>query len=370
MLEIAEWARDLLLSRGALVEAEEDGAVRALVPREIAHVLGSAEWLSLRFGAGAGADAADEWLDRLGVLLPGDPVVTGARLRNAAAVPPFDAEAVLARELVVQNGIYRRVEDCSTMANYCVFTFAYTVESDERSLGVVTVCLNATAQAAVPHAEGFLRALRDDLEEDASVSIAPEEMARLCGTAERAARRDIRRQAVSLEESANRRLARDIARVESYYAGLLAQIQKRLEKRALDPAAAAKERSRALATEADRSTKIEDLVRKYSLRVQIELAGCVLVRVPVREISVRLIRKKQERRRVVHWNRVLGLLDPLLCEACCGWAHPVYLCEQTHCLCKECWAPCPACGKWFCRACQTRCRCGGGEPGRSTTTLY
>jgi hypothetical protein len=153
--------------------------------------------------------------------------------------------------------------------------------------------------------------------------------------------------------------------VESYYTGLATQIARRLAKRAGDPEAAEKERSRAAATEADRQGKIEDLVRKYSLRVRIAPAACLLTALPVREIPVLLIRKKEERRRVVHWNPALRLLEPLLCEACFGRARPLYLCEKVHCLCKECWAPCAACGKSFCRACQTRCRCGASAASRS-----
>ena len=56
MAGIFEWARDLLISRGALVESEEAGALRAMLPSEVAAALGSSDWLSLRFGAGAGAD--------------------------------------------------------------------------------------------------------------------------------------------------------------------------------------------------------------------------------------------------------------------------------------------------------------------------
>lgn len=359
MLGIAEWARDLLLSRGALADTEDGDAIRAFLPEEVARSLGAQEWLSLRFGAGPGADDAGEWIERLGALLPAGHIVAAARPRNPARAFALDADAVLAHGLVIQNGIYRRLEDYAAVANYCAFTFEYAVESDDRSLGMTTVCLNATAQSEVPQPESFMQAVRDGLEEEPSASVAAQDMIRLFAAAERGVRREIEKQVAGLEESANRRLARDIARVESYYGGLAAQIGKRLAKRAGDPEAAAKERSRALATEADRATKIEDLVRKYSLRVRIGLAGCLLLALPVREISVLLIRKKEERRRVVHWNPLLRLLEPLLCEACSGRAHPLYLCERVHCLCKECWAPCPGCGKSFCRACQTRCRCGG-----------
>ncbi len=365
MLGIAGWARDVLLSRGALVETPEEEALRALLPPEVSAALSAGEWLSLNFRAGAGADDAAEWLERLGHLLeagPGGAIaacrVAGARLRGQSSVPPLNAEAVLARELVVQNGIYRLVEDSSTAASYFLFTFEYTVESDERSVGFLTMCLNSTAQSSVAQPEKLLSLLRDELEEVPSFRAPVAELARIYPAAAAAARAGIRKLLTGLETSANRRLARDAERVESYYRGLLEQIQKRIVRRAADAEAAGKERSRARATELDRADKLEDLRRKYSLRLKMELTDVLAFALPVRQISVRLVRKKEERARLLHWNSVLRRLEPPLCERCWSGAYPLYLCEKIHCLCQECWAPCRGCARFFCPVCQPRCKCG------------
>src|SRR5713226_6648591 len=99
MLGLAGWARDVLLSRGALVEEQQGEALRALLPPEVASALGSGDWLSLDFGASAGADDAGDWLERLRGLLAagGEPAecVAGARLRSETPVPPIDAASVL-----------------------------------------------------------------------------------------------------------------------------------------------------------------------------------------------------------------------------------------------------------------------------------
>jgi hypothetical protein len=150
MPEIIEWARDLLMSRGALVETENaetenaetktagtksGTALRAMLPPELAGALESSEWLSLRFGAGAGSDDEGEWLERLSRLLPRDARVVGARLRRLSTAPAIDAEAALDRFLAIQNGIYRLLESYQETARYYFFTFRYTIESDETSLG-------------------------------------------------------------------------------------------------------------------------------------------------------------------------------------------------------------------------------------------
>lgn len=358
---VASWVRDVLVSRGALVEMQEGETLRALLPAQLAHALGTGEWLSLDFGAGAGADNPGDWLDRLAPLLraaPGNPFpVAAARLVSPAPAPAIDAAAVLERHLAVQNGISRLVADGPASASYFFFRFQYTLESDERSVGFLTVALNATARCRVPEADHFRGLVWERLEESPQLQPSAAELAAIYSLAAVAARTETRKLVASVESSANRRLARDTERVEAYYRGLLAQIHKRLE-RAADPQAAEKERTRAQATELDRAAKLEDLRRKHSLRVHVEPADALVVLAPAREIRARLIRKKEERLRTFHWNVVLHRLEPALCEHCLTGAQPLCLCEKMHCLCKVCWAPCARCGKPWCPVCLPGCKCG------------
>ncbi|MEO7652961.1 MAG: hypothetical protein ABIZ80_21065 [Bryobacteraceae bacterium] len=358
-MSIAEWAKDLLISRGALIEDGEAGAIRALLSQDLASALESSDWLSLRFGAGPGSDDETEWLDRLSRLLPPDARVTGARLRRMRTVPPIDPGAVLDRDLVIQNGIHRVLDSYQATAVYYFFHFQYTIESDETSLGDWTACLNASAGSVVEQSESLLNAVRDDLEEDPAFEIPRDELARLYPRALRAAQPEVLRLAAGVEQNASRRLARDMARIETYYRDLLVQIGKRTAKRANDEAAVGKERSRAEATQLDRAAKLDDLARKYSLKIRIEPRDVLVLSLPVREIQARIIRKKAERVAKFHRNPALGALESPWCESCSSPADPLLLCDdRVHFLCKSCLAPCPNCGKIFCRACQQKCRCG------------
>ncbi len=286
--------------------------------------------------------------------------MVNARLRGATPAPRIDAASALDRGLALQNGIYRVLEDYQQTARYYFFGFQYSIESDETSLGAITVCLNASARSVVLKPESLSNAVKDDLEEAAQPDIPRDELAQLFPIALRGLQPEIRRLAAGIEQSANRRLARESVRIDSYYKDLLNQIEKRVARRATDPEAAGKERSRASATELDRTAKLQDLVRKYSLRIKIQPGDVLVVPLPVREISARLIRKKAERVATLHWNPLLGTLDSPWCEACSEPARPLFLCDdRVHFLCKSCTMPCPSCGKQFCRACRPRCKCGG-----------
>jgi len=357
VIQPGDWARDVLLSRGALVESEGEGVLRALVPPEVSARLAVGDWLSLDFGARGGADDPGEWMERLGALLPPSPAVAGARLRMQTPTARIAADAILNRELVVQNGIWHLVEDYAGAMPYYLFSFQHTVESDERTIGYGGVCLNGAVRAMAEHPELLLRSVRDGLEDDPAFNLPGAELRAIYPLAARAAEAEVRARLAFIEQSANRRLARDWARMESYYGGLLAQLEKRAARHTAGPEAAEKDRGRIQATQLDRAAKLEDLVRKYSLRVQLELTDVLVMSLPVRTISVRLIRKKEERAVTLAWNAVLRTLDTPLCEACAGRARPLYLCDKVHLLCGACLSPCPSCARVFCRACQAKCKC-------------
>jgi hypothetical protein len=351
MIGLQDWICDLLVSRGALVEPDQGGHVGAMLPSEVASTLGVEQWFSLD----AGDDDA-EWMDRMERLLPAPPLVVEAQYRSQRHIPPIEVSAVLASELAIQNGISRLVEDSIAAATYLFFTFQYTIESDDRSTGIATVCLNADAGSLVSMPENLLLGIRDGLLETGGVA-GPTVISRWYPSAARAAQTAIRKHVAQAEETANRRLARDAERVESYYAELLAQMERRIVKRTNDPAAAERERSRAEATRIDRAAKLEDLRRKYALRIRIDLALLLSVRMPVRRISLRLIRKKEERAHALDWNPVIGVLELPICEYCSMSAQPLYLCERIHLLCKNCWTQCASCSRFFCRICQPQCKC-------------
>ena len=284
MIQLSDWARDLLISRGALVEGEGEGVVRALVPPDVSAKLSVSDWLSLDFGARSGANDPAEWMDRLSALLPPSPAVAGVRLRMRAPTGRIDADAILNRELVVQNGVWRLLEDYAGASPYYLFSFQHTVESDERTIGYAGVCLNGATRSLAEQPERLLRSVRDDLEDDPAFAVPAAELRALYPLAARAAEAEVRARIAFIEQSANRRLARDCERMESYYGGLLAQLEKRAARRTAEPQAAEKDRGRIQATQLDRAAKLEDLVRKYSLRVQLELTDVLIVSLPVRTI--------------------------------------------------------------------------------------
>ncbi len=360
--ELNLWAQQLLESCGALVEPDPDGTLRTLLTPDLSQALKTTEWLQLRFGAGAGADDPGEWLERLGVLLPPNAQLIVARLARQELVTRIDAQGVLAREVVLSNGVYRFLNDWQETAMYLFFNFAYRIESNERTEGLLTVGLNSSAQSVVTLPGRLLEQARERWVDDrgnppeaALAATLPIAFRRVQSEAAQAAR--------PMCENASRRLDRDVERVTHYYSGLLEQIEKR--RRKVTGEKETRERDRAAATEADRAAKFEDLRNKYAVKVHLRLTDVLAAPLPVLAISVRLARKKEERQRVFHWNPILRALELPWCESCFGRTHPLFLCDdRLHCLCRECLSPCPHCSRVYCHACHNRCKCGAAWAAR------
>lgn len=73
---------------------------------------------------------------------------------------------------------------------------------------------------------------------------------------------------------------------------------------------------------------------------------------PVARFTVQLRRRKAEREFILDWNPLVRRLETPPCAASLSAERPRLVCDEAlHLLTQAGLAPCPACGKPFCRAC-------------------
>ena len=163
MIQLGDWARDLLMSRGALVESEGEGRTARAGAAGGFRQAGRGRLAIARFqrarrrGRSRRMDGPAE--------RAAASIARGVRRAPAHAtrrMGRIDADAILNRELVIQNGVWRLVEDYAGAMPYYLFSFQYTVESDERTIGYASVCLNGAARAMAEQPERLLRSVRDE----------------------------------------------------------------------------------------------------------------------------------------------------------------------------------------------------------------
>jgi hypothetical protein len=361
---------------GAAVEADEEG-VEVLLPPELATRLGVGEHVRFRFAPqdrnGAGVLPADEQLITYGspalekvLSLVADRgtvaavELKGLYLKQAAPGPEIE------RLFQPLNARGRFVSASTAIVPYGVFNFRYTAVSDEKKEGLVSVALNFKSLAEVGgiahrwhEAEWQERAIP----EGALAFTHPVEK-----TYQQACRLTQRHITITLSEfhhSRERRLGRDIQRLEEYYLGIAQEIRTRLRKKGLGGEEAEREEAKATAAERELKLKIRDLEDKYAVRVQVTFVSLLYVELPVLTARVSYQRRQAFRELDFFWNPLLKEWEALACEACGENTFAFSLCDEwQHVACASCSHPCPTCGRRFCPACHRQgcpaCRKGRG----------
>ncbi|HEY8496069.1 MAG TPA: hypothetical protein VIK98_03415 [Limnochordales bacterium] len=323
-----------------------------------------------------------------------EPAVDGAlRLPGACGHPAVAAMAEVFGRIHFLNAHCRELGRRLLLQRQLLFCFKVVYRSDEAQEELVSVLVDPLTEEAAP-VPGLAGAV--DIGLDAGAAWQGYALKRLyrsaCGHLERLVTARGRR----LELAAQRRLERDMVRLEEYYQALreealepLARELHRLEaarnrarlwraigmqddatpvephkgnggqsQAATDRELAALEarvREVLAALAADRERRIQELKEKYTVRAEAALVAAASVWTPRVEVRVKLT--GPSRREVTFfYDAIRGRCLDLACDACQAPLTQVYLCTEGELVCPLCFAPCAACGKALCVSCTSQ-RC-------------
>jgi hypothetical protein len=381
---------ELLTAEGALVEPIEPEGLEAVVPPMLQQALGVAELCRLGFGTTLPDGATrvgieSDWLDRCARAM-------GERGRWSRLVLPAaanlgDAEAVLARELSLDNATFRLVAARPAWTRYLLFDLRYTAISDEKRDGMLRCMLNLATGAlpdtvleritpwldyAAASAAGLRAGATVPDEATVSQDAGPPADAVLPADWERSRVLDLLRRAVParltaalapFERGLRRRLARDQDRLHAYHNDLYREAMRRVAATAENDAAQQREQLRIAAIAQEYRAKLDDLGHKYALRVGLEWVRTLELVMPVERLEVLVRRRKAERVVWLDWNRLARRLESPVCEDRFAPGRPSLACDdKVHLVSAGGLAACPGCGKPYCRACHPGAcpKCGRG----------
>ena len=377
MSELRDFVADLLERKGAAIEALGPDGLELLAPEPVRKAMGWPELAHLGFGTERTDGAIPiglegDWLDRFGALLADEGRWSEREVRPPAAVPaPSDPERVLERAIDLPNAVWRFQGMSATCTRCLMLGFRYTAVSDEKREGLIWLGFNLHTGAVVSN---ILARLRPALAQMADWQ-APERATRSAvGSGWSAARlearlrplldRQVRDSMEPFLRAMRRRLGRDRNRVHAYHDDLRSASLKRLAALAGaqgDRAEADRRREtlRVAAIEREYRAKLDDLRHNYALRVTVEWVQALDLYVPVQRFDVLIRRRKGERVIQLDWHPLVKTAELPPCEAGLGLHRVRVVCDdKLHLTEPAGQAPCPSCGKPFCRACYPVCsRC-------------
>jgi hypothetical protein len=315
-----------------------------------------------------------DWLDKFGALLGDHGLWTERQAAPFSPASPGDPERLVQKSLELPNAVARLHKVVKTWTRCLILRFRYSAVSDEKREGLVQLGFNiATGAAFDPIVLGRLQSVLE-CERD---WMTPEPGARSAAGPGWAASLVQSRVPPLLElcvradlepflKAMRRRLERDRNRVHGYHDDLRAAAVKRLaaitggkgDKAESDHK---RETMRIEAIEREYVAKLDDLRHNYALRVTVDWVQTLELYMPVHRLEVEIRRRKSQRMIQLDWHPLVRSVEPPVCDWGSGFSRTRLACdEKLHLVEPEGLAPCPSCGKAWCRACHPgSCpRCG------------
>jgi hypothetical protein len=376
---LRDFVADMLESEGAAVEAVEPDGLEVLASDSLCAAMGWPEFARLGFGATLPTGAIPiglegDWLDRFGTILGERGRLAERQLvvaDNLAA--PSDPERLLDHVLHLPNAVWRLRHAEPAWTRCLLVAFRYTATSDEKREGLVWLGFNQGTGAVID--DDMLRRLRTLL---ASIDwrVPEPDMHRIAGAAwdlttfaarlQPLVEHHVRRDLESFLSAMRRRLERDRGRIHEYHDDLRRTAQMKLaalgsvfgQKAEADRK---REAMRIAAVEREYAAKLDDLRHNYALRVTVKWMQGLTLFTPVRRYDVLIKRRKGERMIRIDWHPALRKIEPMFCDWGTGTGRARLVCDDhLHLTDPEGQAPCPSCGKAWCRACYLAAcpRCG------------
>jgi hypothetical protein len=362
MAVLQRFVADLLERNGALVEAVEPDGLEVVAPAPLQAALGIPELCRLGFGAVLPAEARrvgveGDWFDRCAAVL-------GDRGRSTRLVlrpdnPPLSrAERLLEHELLLANATWRLRGASPAWTRCLIFDFRSTAVSDEKRDGLLRLGVNLATGAALDDVlerlEPCLAEVPADTEPPGEAELPPLwERRRVSEFLTRAVPPRAERLIASFTASLRRRLVREQERIHDYHLGLTREVTRRLAVQRQGDDGGRRDRQRLEAVRHEYRARIDDLSRKYALKVAVEWVRTLELIMPVQRLEVIVRRRKGERLLLLDWHPLARRLEHAPCE----YGHAAL--ERTRLVCDDALhlvepaglAACAACARPYCRAC-------------------
>lgn len=352
-MDLTSFFTQLLSSNGCLVERDSEGRMQVLFPPSLQDRLRLNEMEVFDLPSENGkaltfVHRGGDLLESLGYLLSEKGMYCAVSCPGLS-YPVKDPEKLLSSHLTIQNGVFRFQKARETKGSCLVLHFLLTATADTRMERVLAVAVNESSgtvpvgiEAQIPYlldhciAQGQSNEQGNSGEPSADISRS---IKTACSLASAAADNICG----EFIENLNKRLDRDLRRLQSYYLTLAREIEKRLQKKKNDPEEEARAVSRLGATKADYLKKMQDARDKYALEIVLEPFSALRIELPLTVLDVVLQRRKATRVVSLPVNPAIRGIESPVCTNCGRPVLNFYLCDALHILCADCFPSCPSC---------------------------
>ena len=356
---LKDFVREVIETKGGIAEEKEKGVLEVLLPKNVGKDLFGKEYERFSFLSDRKQTKfityGSPLLDKV-ISLTED---TGKKARFF--VEDIHLKKKSLTSLIEDNFDFPNARklgsliDREIICSYLLINFRVSIISDERREEIVTTVVDEhTLRIGRETVNPILKLLYRKETSPKNIKRYPivkrYPIEKVYERAKKAAILNLDQSLKEVEESSLRRLQRDITRLWNYYKDLKKEIKKRRMKNPY-PEKREELSSKMKAVEMEFERKKQDLVDKYSLKVTLEPINACRVYLPKIVTDYEIQRKTSKKKLEFFWNPLTEEIEPLVCEACLKDTYAMYLCNELHLICPNCYFRCENCGRTICKKC-------------------
>ncbi|WDN87674.1 hypothetical protein BuS5_00642 [Desulfosarcina sp. BuS5] len=333
------FVEQFIKSHGGEAVNNQDG-LEALLPEKLAAELSEPEYLNLQFGADS---KGDHKISYGSPLL--DKIVNSACRELPISVCRLNFQYLktqgfnrLIKELFAFSNAVGHV-DCTArvMTEYILLQCKYLAQSDEQKEGLLAFVFNLETGSEVPAMAWVL----DDVEKKFKlnknkINFSEEKIKTLLNSVQRNAGPALAPELEPFQASMNRRYRRDVTNLDEYYAALQQEMEESLKRPGLSEQLITDRKEKIALIPDELAKKKDDLFKKYSIRVSLELCGAMLIRTPAVKVLYQASIGRSITNISMFYNPATKSMDPLVCRKCKKSTFNPYFSDDLQIFCPDC----------------------------------
>lgn len=343
---LEQFVRRFLECSGAEMEKSPDG-MEVLLPEDLAVRLNTPEYFHIATGENAEATLAIHYgsplLEKIvDAACESAPIISCRLNFNYMKKEGFDR--LIQDRFVFHNCVGRVKSIAEVRTAYLLLTCRYLAQSDEQKEGLVALTFNLETGAAVAEMERMFNTVERIFESDSAQTVLGDDKIKAVLTwVQRRAGKVLEREIEPFQDSMNRRFRRDVVNLEEYYEDLKQEMEESLKRPGLSDQLLSDRKAKINLIPDELERKKEDLFKKYSIRVTLQLCGGIQILTPAVKVLYEAAYGRKQKQLSLIYNPVTKSMDPLVCDGCGDSTFTILFCDHLHLLCPACSAKCPVC---------------------------
>jgi hypothetical protein len=337
--DLAVFVQRFFASQGADIE-KQGSRLDVLAPPELAARLGIPDFCSVSIGTEAtdcmAVHYGSQLLERMAQTACEQIPLTIIRL-GFHYIKSQGFDRLIQELFTIPEAVLQVQSTAAVQTEYVLLTCRYLAQSDEQKEGLLPLAFNLETGAPVNIYEAGLDAVEKEFENaEAGEMFSEEKLRQVLQWVQRRAPVILEAQFQSFRDSMNRRFRRDVVNLEEYYTELKREMLEKAARPGISEQSIQERKEKIALIPEELQKKKDDLFKKYSIKIKLQLGAALLIRTPAVKISCRATVGRRQKNLAFFYNPIDKSIDPLICSNCGDGTYQVHFSKDLQLLCPRC----------------------------------